>query len=318
MDRYDEFRKCGYIVIKNALDQDEVYNLRKLAAELCDKKSEETVSNTAQDRQLYAQAFAANPELVNPLFKKNIVDEIKAVLGDDYISFADFSLNDNCHSPIWHADSQSHGFSTQYVYNSSYNIAKLGLYLQENDGVYGGQLDIIPGSHLPTFLGVNSPITFERRYGKVSILQLLAMKIRNVFLKRISINVGAGDILLFHGLLQHRASQPDWNKVNQIDGFGVENPPGDKRKFMLQWEVSQNNEFAPVYATHQTKRGEVMGHGEFYESNQYSFEQYSQSTRAIIESNGVNFKLYKDLCISTEANNLKSADGTPIVFFYKG
>ena len=88
------------------------------------------------------------------------------------------------HAPTWHTDSQSMGFSTKYVYNPSFNVAKLGLYLQEDDATYGGQLDVIPGSHLPTFLGVNSPISIKSRYGKVSKLQLLAIKIRNKFLKK--------------------------------------------------------------------------------------------------------------------------------------
>ena len=233
MTRREEFKKNGYIIIKNSFEQDEIEDLRSLCYEEFEKLNQIDISsevNLEINRQIFTKLFVQNPNLINPLFKKSVIDEVKKVLGDDYISFADFQLNNNLHSPIWHTDSQSIGFSTKYVYHKSFNIAKIALYLQENDKTYGGQLDIIPGSHLPSFLGVNSPIKLKSRYGKVSHLQLLAMKIRNMFLKKISVNVAPGDLVLFHGLLWHRSSQPDWSKVEQIDRYGIKNPPLDKNK----------------------------------------------------------------------------------------
>jgi len=317
MTKYEEFKKNGYVVIKNALSEDEVQNLRKVAIRLCDQKAKEVGPqgfNGAQDRQLYAKAFTENPELINPLYKKKIVDGVKEVLGDDFVSFADFSLQDNCHSPVWHVDAQSLGLSSQYIYEDSFNVAKLGLYLQRDDDIYGGQLDIIPGSHLPSFLGTTTPIETKKRFGKISRLQFLAIKIRNMFLKKTSVNVAAGDVLLFHSLLWHRASQPKWNTLEQIDAYGIKNPPLDKRKFMLQWEISENNEFAEVYSVHQTKKGEAAGSGQFFEANQYDFDDYHETTIELIKENNVNFVKYLDLSVSAETNNLRSKKGTPIVF----
>jgi len=320
MTRYDEFRKNGFVVIKNALTIDQIKKLRQESRTLFENKHEENkdgLTNTAEDRKLYANTFIDNPLLLNSLFTKSIVDQIKEVLGEDYITFIQYSLGNNLHSPVWHADSQSQGFSTQYVYNSECNIAKCGLYFQEDDSTYGGQLDIIPGSHLPTFLGTKSPITSEKRYGKVSVLQLLAMNIRNRFLKKVSVNLPAGDILLFHGLLLHRASQPNWNKVKKTHSFGIKNPPEDKEKFMVQWEVSVNNEFARIYATHQQRRGSVGKNEHFAEADKFTLDDFHESTRKIINENSCNVKSYRDLAMSIETNNLKSKDGTPIVFYGK-
>jgi ectoine hydroxylase-related dioxygenase (phytanoyl-CoA dioxygenase family) len=312
MTKKEEFRKKGYIVIKNVFDKDEIISLRNKCSEVFEKLN--IKKNTAQQkskpiRQIFNQEFIKNPNLLNPLFKRKIVAEVKEVLGDDYISFADFSLNDNMHAPTWHTDSQSMGFSTKYVYNPSFNVAKLGLYLQEDDAAYGGQLDVIPGSHLPTFLGVNSPISIKSRYGKVSKLQLLAIKIRNKFLKKTSLKVSLGDVILFHGLLWHRSSQPNWAKVGQIDKFGIKNQPRDKRKFMFQWEVSENNEFAKFYATHQSNRVYTR----YKEASKISIDDFSNSSRSLFDSNNINIKSYSDLKIAIK-DNLKSKDGTPIIF----
>jgi len=138
---------------------------------------------------------------------------------------------------------------------------------------------------------------------------LLALKIRNIFLKKISINVAPGDLVLFHGLLWHRSSQPDWSKVKQIDRYGIKNPPLNKTKFMFQWEVSENNEFASYYATHQLRRN----HKKFNEAAEIKLENLHESTKAIFKTHNVNFKTYLDLKIPIH-NKLKSKDGTPIIF----
>lgn len=171
-------------MIKNAFDRYEVKKIRKLCFEAFNEKKLKgnlKQINCARDRQLFTKELIKKPKLINPLFNKKIIDEVREVLGEDYITFAEFSLCNNLHSPLWHIDRQSFGYSTKVVHNSSFNIAKLGFYPQNDDKNFGGQLDVIPGSHLPTFLGVESPISTKKRQEKVSILQLLAMRIRNKF-----------------------------------------------------------------------------------------------------------------------------------------
>ena len=75
-------------------------------------------------------------------------------MGENYIQF-DFSLTNNNHSPSWHTDSQSLGFSQKFC-TIKIIISQALLISQEDDQTYGGQLDIIPCSHKP-FLRVNWP-----------------------------------------------------------------------------------------------------------------------------------------------------------------
>lgn len=98
---------------------------------------------------------------------------------------------------------------------------------------------------------------------------------------------------MFHGLLLHRSFQPDWNKVNQIAGYGIQNPPDDKRKFMFQWEVGENNEFAKLYSTNQSEKQEYM----YKEAVGISLEDLHDSTKSIIHSNNINIniKTYSEL-----------------------
>ena len=304
MTKKEEFKRNGYIVIKNAFNKDEIANLRKLSYDAFNNEENKN------KRQLFNTEFVKNPDLLNPLFKKNILDEVKNILGNNYITYADFQLGNNLHSPVWHTDAQSIGFSTKYVYNKSFNIAKLGLYLQEDDDIYGGQLDIIPGSHLPSFLGVKSLINSKRSSnGKVGKFQLLSILVRNKFLAKKSVNISTGDLLLFHALLWHRSSQPKWDKLKQINRYGIQNPPRDKRKFMFQWEVSENNEFARYYATHKFRESNKNSH----DANKFNIEDYSTSSKSLFKSNKINIKTFSDLNI-LEVDNLKSSDGTPIIF----
>ena len=63
------------------------------------------------------------------------------------------------------------------------------------------------------------------------------MKIRNKFLKKVL--KYPSDVILFHGLLWHRASQPNWKKVKQIDGYGIENPPDDKESLCFNGKLEK-------------------------------------------------------------------------------
>jgi hypothetical protein len=258
-----------------------------------------------------------NKDILNIAFNKKVVEKISQVLGDDYITLTQFSLGSNLHSPIWHTDAQSQG-PAEYLYSPLYNVAKCGLYLQEDDKNYGGGLEIIPKSHLPSCIGARSFVSRDKMHGKVSRLQLLAMELRKKNLKKLRLKLESGDVLLFHSLLWHRASQPNWKKLKKIDSYGIENPPKERHKFMIQWEVSQNNDFASVYATHQQLRALSQKNGLFKESSEVDFSNnFPTSTLDLIESNNCNVVSYSEISKNIETNNYFAEDGTPIQFLFK-
>lgn len=321
MSNFEEFKKNGYVVLKNVLEKEAIFKLRKLAFNLFDEKERGIEKDDVHDaarRSFYTETFLKNQDLMNIVFQEKIVKKIKQVLGDDYITFTQFSLGSNLHSPIWHTDGQSQG-PAEYLYSPLYNVAKCGLYLQEDDDTYGGGLEIIPKSHLPSCLGARSFVGRDKRYGKVSGIQLRAMALRKKYLKKIRLKLECGDVLLFHSLLWHQASQPDWQKIEQIDSYGIKNPPKEKHKFMIQWEVSQNNDFASVYATHQQLRGLNDKKGLFKESNNAVFpDGFPETTLDLIRDNKCNVVSYREIKKNIETNNYRAKDGTPIEFLFKG
>ena len=318
MTKFEEFRKNGYVVIRNALTAQEISELRELSFNIFEEKRKNTPETAPLDskrRTVYTKTFLENPKLVNVMFKKTIVDVLKEVFGEDYITFIQFSLGENLHSPVWHTDSQSQG-SAQYLFHQDYNISKCGLYFQEDDDIYGGQLEIKPGSHLPSCLGTKSFLTTDARYGKISRLQLLATMIRTKLRKNVRVNLNGGDILLFHGMLWHRASQPDWSQVEAIDNYGVKNPPKEKHKFMVQFEVSPNNYFAPLYVSHQQWRASIQENGQYIESDEVRFpDDFDESTLELIKANDCKIGIYQEMGLDMSAHNLKTPDGLPIVIF---
>lgn len=315
MNSYDEFRNEGYVIFKKAFNQNEVTQMRDIAFTLFkNKKQDET--QTSRDRSLYSKTFFKTPELLNFLFHQRISQKIKEVLGDDFITFAQFSLTSNIHDPTWHTDSQSQG-PVEYIFDNSYNIAKCGIYLQEDCDLYGGQIEIIPKSHKPSMLGYKSLFTRNKMYGKLSKIQSLAYNIRNKFLKKKRLKLKPGDVLLFHSHLWHRASQPNWSKLKKIHTYGIENPPKDKHKFMIQWEVSKNNSLARVYATHQFLRAVNSNNDLFIESNNSNPNDLDPTTEKIIKENKCNLKFYQDLKLNIGSNILNNNDGSPIVFLNK-
>lgn len=320
MSSFEEFRKNGYVVLKNVLEKENIFKLRKLAFSLFDEKErriEKDGLHNAARRSLYTETFLKNQEIMNIAFHKEVVEEIKQVLGNDYITFTQFSLGSNLHSPIWHTDAQSQG-PAEYLYSPLYNVAKCGLYLQEDDKDYGGGLEIIAKSHLPSCLGSRSFVSRDKMYGKVSGLQLRAMELRKKYLKKIRLKLESGDVLLFDSLLWHRASQPNWQTLKQIYSYGIKTPPKEKHKFMIQWEVSQNNDFASVYATHQQLRGLSQKNGLFKESNDVVFpKDFPRSTLDLIESNNCNVVGYSEIIKNIETNNYRAEDGTPIQILFK-
>ena len=94
-----------------------------------------------------------------------------------------------------------------------------------------------------------------------------------------------------------------------IDRYGIKSPPADKDKFMFQWEVSENNEYAKFYATHQNLRSGKK----FNDASRLNIKNLAKSTLTLLDKNMVNFKTYSDLSIPIKSN-MKSTDGTPIIF----
>ncbi|MGD8419526.1 MAG: phytanoyl-CoA dioxygenase family protein [Gammaproteobacteria bacterium] len=213
--------------------------------------------------------FLQRPVLAALPFKRKIVEAIASVLGPDYVTINQFVVGANLHNPKWHRDSDNQG-NVEYLYDSDYQVAKCGVYLQDNDPEWGGGLEVYPGSHKPTFLGHRSLISRPSRRGNMSGIQLRAIASRDRRLKPKWLPIKAGDVFLFHANLIHRASQPQPPFPAKLRG-GYKNvqyvdppPPREKFKYLIDWEVSPRNRHLPVYIQHQIGRVEKNSSDKLY------------------------------------------------------
>ena len=314
MSKLEQYINDGYVILRNVLSKEYISDLREVGFEVLEEKRK------AGQISIYNAEFVKQEKLIGVPFMKEVVSAIRDVFGNDYVTISQYSLTANALSPVWHTDSQSQ-MNAEYLLNKNYLISKCGLYLQEHDPVYGGSMEIIPYSHRPTFLGYRSYIGRDSRFGQVNSLQWRAIQFRNKFLLKKQLPIlNLGDVLLFHGMLVHRASQSDISKVEQIEKYGIKDPPKEKYKFMIQWEVSPNNSMVPVYFAHQKLRALRQGKGSLYmEALEVKYpDDYPEATRRLIEENGCNIKNYDDAPIHySKADRYYTDDGTPIALLYR-
>jgi hypothetical protein len=312
MSKLEQYINDGYVILRNVVSKEYISDLREIGFNVLEERRK------AGQLSIYTGEYVKHEKLTNIPFLKDVVDAIRDVLGEDYVTLTQFSLTANAYSPVWHTDSQSQK-NAEYLFNKGYLISKCGLYLQEHDPVYGGSLEIIPYSHLPTLLGYKSFVSRASKIGQINYLQWKAIQFRNKYLLRKKLpKLNLGDVLLFHGMLVHRASQPDFSKVVQIEKYGIKDPPIDKYKFMIQWEVSSDNDFVQVYLAHQKLRALKEGKL-FSESSGVKYpDDYPVATRQLIEANRCKIKNYGDVPDSFVGNNkVQMKDGTPVVFLYR-
>jgi hypothetical protein len=243
-----QFREEGYVLFRDVIPSREIAAAREASGRF--------FANGGT--HMFTRDFLRFPPLASLPFRANVMTEIRKVLGDDYATITQFSVTANLHSPIWHRDSQSAG-EREYLWDDDYLICKCGAYLQENDHEWGGGMEIFPGSHRPGWLGHRTPFARLNPLGKLARLcQRVARDARDHMIRPLWLPLKAGDVMLFHANLIHRASQPRRTTTVE-DGYRVVDPPQDKVKYMIQWETSPNNRYLPIYLSHQASRAGKEG-----------------------------------------------------------
>lgn len=239
------FREQGYIHFKALISPEEITAMREAGERYF----------TQGRTHMFTRDFVRIAPLAALPFRPRVVAAIRSVFGDDYATISQFSMSANLHNPQWHRDSQSQQ-GNDYLYDPDYMIAKCAVYLQDNDPEWGGGMEIVPRSHLPGYLGYRSPFQPRSLAGRVTRrLQSMAHDLRDRKLEALWLPAKAGDVLLFHANLIHRASQPHPSKARGgYKNVALVNPPREKFKFLIDWEASPDNRYLPVYLAHQARR----------------------------------------------------------------
>ena len=143
--RSESYRKYGFVVIPDVIDQLGVAKLRKLLAEDFSKHSGRlgTIGYLLSSPSLYELQF--KPKLVNML--SSIIGGQVTYVNNIEIQCNMFGLNGRKRG--WHPDcgSELSDLSNQYLFDPNYLFGKVGIYLQDNTVEFGGGIDVQVGGH---------------------------------------------------------------------------------------------------------------------------------------------------------------------------
>jgi len=155
---------------------------------------------------------------------EQLIKALQELLGEDFLFINEFALHDSFFSN-WHSDTTSPEAKGGHEFHWSpmFLVLQVAVYLQNNEG-NGGGLDVVPRSHLRDDPSV---ITMKGGYHP-----------HDAFDNAITIPSKAGDVVMFHLRVSHRASEVKRHASND-----------DERKLALFMVAGANNALTRRYRT---------------------------------------------------------------------
>lgn len=144
------FDKHGFVIFKNVFTIDEVKYAREVLLEIFNVPSayDGDWDNGEVISSLRADVFNRYEELRCLFVNQKIMKCIKSVLGED-IGFVPEMVAHRKGFGGWHKDTTSQERAGNvFHYDENWLMIECAIYLQDNDSIYGGGLDVIPGSHM--------------------------------------------------------------------------------------------------------------------------------------------------------------------------
>jgi len=183
----ERFAERGYVIVRGVLNPEEVTRARELCAQ---RLTEEGASEMLTSDFLTARGLAEIP------LRDKVVEAIRELIGERFRLYPNFTARKNIYVD-WHVDDAFVGPGREYVWEPDFLHIQGGLYLQENNTVNGGGIDVLRGSHQISFDGYGKvPAEFDipaRTLGKGPLREM--------------VDTGAGDLVLWNARLMH-ASTP--------------------------------------------------------------------------------------------------------------
>jgi len=179
------FCQNGYVRIPQVLKRSEVSEFRDAALRLLPPSAppyKAQSSNTA----LFHDPFRR-------LFRNELLTgTLRALLGSDFVFVNELALHDSIYAG-WHTDTTSPEAKAghEFHWSPTYLMVQVAIYLQDN-GSNGGGLAVVPRSH-----HTDDPVAITMRGGEVA----------NPFKGTVAIDSEAGDLIVFHLRLSHRATE---------------------------------------------------------------------------------------------------------------
>jgi hypothetical protein len=259
-----DFHKQGYAIAPGVLSPEKV---RALRASL--EKIFAQPPASGDNWSVRNDVFAKNPELWWMLIEPGVVSSLRALLGEDFVYFPESAAHDSAFGG-WHKDTTTgEQAGEDFHLQPDFLMVQTGFYLQDN-GPYGGGLDVVPGSHLTPDMYVKPMAKGEWDKEQWKLRAEMAGRSMLRPLKRAMLGTPektsnatiplkgsktkpgeytipskAGDLVMFHVRTDHKASWPEKTPI-----------PADHRKLALFTVCSANNRHVETYKKFLLRRAE--------------------------------------------------------------
>jgi hypothetical protein len=191
------FCQDGFVLVPQVFDQAEVAELRRAAIALF-----------ANNRPPFEPRFSNSVLFEEPfrlIFRnRKYIQTLRELLGEDFLFVNEFALHDS-HYAGWHTDTVSPEGKAghEFHWSPGFCVVQTAIYLQDNDQ-NGGGLDVVPGSHMRD----DTLAALLRRERGFPIVNRMPDPVDDPRRDAVSLRGRAGDLVIFHFRLSHRASPP--------------------------------------------------------------------------------------------------------------
>jgi hypothetical protein len=233
------YKKNGYLLIPGVLAAEEVKWLREFFLERFHNQDKYFETAYQDYFECMFEVFARYEELSWLLFKEPTVSILRALLGEDFALLRGSSVHHERYGWWWHKDtSNNERAGHRFHLEKDFDQLLICYYLQDNGPVYGGGLDVEPGTHLKRDPGFQKPAMVEikdpfwkRLLGRGSKEKKMGLNYNDHMIKNpVSIPSKAGDLVIFNVKINHRATQKTAEEV-----------PIDNEKLAIFGMFSRNN-----------------------------------------------------------------------------
>ncbi|GAA2003027.1 phytanoyl-CoA dioxygenase family protein [Catenulispora subtropica] len=210
----------GYVIVRGVLDAAEVARARDLCTAY--------LTGTGTQEMMTGE-FLTDEFLAGIALRDQVVAAVKELMGPNPVFYPNSTTRKNVYVP-WHVDATFVGPTAAYVWEPGFAHVQCGLYLQDNDPVRGGGIDVVRSSHLMSFDGYG---TREPEFD-IPARTLGESPLRE------RVDTRAGDVVMWDGRLMH-ASTPVVRETDR-EKFGVffsyaRGHARDNHRFMSQIAV---------------------------------------------------------------------------------
>ena len=243
-DTRDFFDEHGFALFRNIFSPDEVKKMRETLNKLFSAKATFPGDWDNKDwiKALRADLFNRYPELRWVFYKTEIHQALQKVLGHD-IGFVPESVAHYKGYGNWHKDTTSQeNDGVKIQYEPDWLMVECAIYLQDNSELYGGGLDVVPGSHRnqeDQFINSKGLGYISSAINRVKVPVVQTIKTKNGY----HIPSKAGDFVFFNKKLDHRASP-----------CAAADMPKEKEKLAIFFIGGVNNQHLLEYTNYITTR----------------------------------------------------------------